>query len=47
MEFAGYLTFREKMSYVCIIVGRKPESIRNSWEDNIKIYLELGCAGVS
>jgi len=47
MEYAGYLTFRGKMSYVCIILGRKPKRLSNRWEDNIKIYLELGCAGIN
>jgi len=42
MEFAGYLTFRGKMSYACIILGRKPERLRNRWEDNIKIHLDEG-----
>jgi len=42
----GVSNTQGKMSYACIIWGRKPERLRNRWEDNIKIYLELGYAGI-
>ena len=41
----GVCNMQGKEINACIILGRNPDKLRNRWEDNIKMNLELGCVG--